>query len=162
MAVSLTFWLLLLAAVGLFAVVSMSPKLLTYLTLRDQYQTQQQELLVLEQQQAELNRVIAALKDDPQFAAEMARMEFDAVRPGEEILTVESSLALEPHAVNKTSAGRSSRSSAWRPLVAVAAQFQSLRMAFLVAAAMLVIIAFGWMHERTDGESEITGAAQTR
>lgn len=147
MAVSLTFWLLLLAAAGLFAFVSLSPKALAYLTLWDQFQSQQEELVQLEQQQTELNRVIAALKDDPQFAAEMARMEFDAVRPGEEILAVESSLALEPHAVHK-SPGRSERGSAWRPWIAAAVQSQSLRMGCLLAAAMLVLVAFGWMHER--------------
>jgi cell division protein FtsB len=148
MAVSLTFWLLLLAAAVLFAFVSLSPKALAYLTLWDQFQSQQEELVQLEQQQAELNRVIAALNDDPQFAAEMARLEFDAVRPGEEILTVESSLALEPHAVHELPAGRSEKHSAWRPWIAAAVQSQSLRRGCLLAAAMLVIIAFGWMHER--------------
>lgn len=147
MAVSMTFWLLLLAAAVLFAFVSLSPKALTYLTLWDQFQSQQEELVQLEQQQTELNRVIAALNDDPQFAAEMARLEFDAVRPGEEILTVESSLALEPHAVRKSPAGRSERGSAWRPWIAAAVQSQSLRMGCLLAAATLVLVAFGWMHD---------------
>ncbi len=147
-AISLTFWLMLLAASGLFAAVSLSPKLFTYLTLHDQYLTQQHELVQLERDHQELERVISALKDDPQFAAEMARLEFDAVRPGEEILAVDELLTLSPHQAAKTPRQPYVAASPWRPWVAILAHTQPLRMTLLGTAAVLVLLAFGWMHER--------------
>lgn len=149
-AVSLMFWLTLLAAAGLFAGVSLSPKLATYLTLQEQFRSQQQELIDLEQGHRELDRVIAALKDDPNFAAELARLEFDAVRPGEEILSVDGSLSLEPHAVAKPHQGPTVTRSAWQPWVEVLAYYQPLRTALLVAAAVLVLWAFGWLQDRNE------------
>lgn len=152
-AVSLTFWLTLLAAAGLFAGVSLSPKLSAYLKLQEQFRTQQQELVDLEQEHRELDRVIAALKDDPNFAAELARLEFDAVRPGEEILSVDGSLALEPHAISKPHESRAVTRSAWQPWVEVLAYYQPLRTALLAAAAILVLWAFGWLQDRSDAVS---------
>lgn len=148
-AISLTFWLMLLTSAGLFAAVSLSPKLSSYLALRDQYAAQQHELLQLEREHGELERVIAALEHDPLFAAEMARMEFDAVRPGEEILSVDSALTLSP-GIGSTSARRQLVStSPWRPWIAILADVQPLRMILLATAAALVLIAFGWMQEPT-------------
>jgi len=146
-AISLTFWLMLLAAAGLFAVVSLSPKLSTYLALCDQHFAQQHELLQLERDHAELERVIAALEHDPHFAAEMARMEFDAVRPGEEILSVDSALTLSPNIGAMKTDPLAVGGSRWRPWIAVLAEFQPLRMLLLATAAGLVLFAFGWMHE---------------
>lgn len=155
-AISLTFWLMLLAAAALFALVSLAPKLATFLALRDQSLAQQHELVQLEREQAELERVIAALEHDPLFAAEMARMEFDAVRPGEEILAVDSDLILTP---NKSSPSVQPMiaTSPWRPWVGILAEFQPLRWLLLAAAAVLVLIAFGWMQEKSEqriGNSE--------
>ncbi len=148
LAMSLAFWLMLAAAAALFATVSLSPKLTTYLDLEEQFRTQQRELLDLERQHVELGRVIAALKDDPQFAAEMARMEFDAVRPGEEILSVDASLALEPHALQKAAPQRPTSRPIWHAWLAALAYYQPLRTTLLATAAALILIGFGWMQDR--------------
>jgi cell division protein FtsB len=149
LAVSLAFWLMLAAAAALFATVSLSPKLTTYLDLEEQFCTQQQELLDLERQHADLNRVIAALKDDAQFAAEMARLEFDAVRPGEEILSVEAALALEPQALQPAAPQQqATRRPIWHAWLATLAYYQPLRTILLAIAATLILIGFGWMQDR--------------
>lgn len=152
-ATSLLFWLTLLVAAGLFAAVSLSPKIASYLALCDEYRTQQEELVELERQHAELERVIAALKDDPQFAAELARLEFDAVRPGEEILSVDSSLSLTPNARAPLPKPRPVVRSPWRPWVGVLASAQPLRKTLLLVAAGLVLFAFGWLREEGDSSS---------
>lgn len=152
-AISLTFWLVLLAAAGLFGIVSLSPKIATYLTLQQQHQSQQAELADLEHQRRELEGVIAALKNDPNFAAELARLEFDAVRPGEEILSVDGSLALEPHALAKPHESRVKRQSPWQPWIEVIAYYQPLRSALLLTAAILVLWAFGWLQDRSEPAS---------
>lgn len=151
-AVSVAFWLALLSAVGVFAGVSLSPKLAVYLALEDQHRSQQQELMKLEHQHAELERVIAALKDDPQFAAELTRLEFDAVRPGEEILSVDSSLTFNPNAVARGSLPSAVTRSPWRPWVAILAYNQRLRTVLFVTAAGLVLFAFGWLQDNSSAE----------
>jgi cell division protein FtsB len=157
MAISLLFWLTLLAAAAVFAAVSLSPKLATYLALCDEFRAQQEELVELEQQHAELERVIAALKNDPQFVAELARLEFDAVRPGEEILSVDSSLTLAPRAGLPRQQRPSTLTSPWRPWVAVVATSRPLRSTLLLSAAILVLFAFGWLH--TPGDQRGSPAA---
>jgi cell division protein FtsB len=173
--VSLSFWLALLTAAGLFAAVSLAPKLAAYLDVRDEHRAGQLRLLALERQQAELERVIDALKHDPQFAAELARLQFDAVRPGEEILPVDPSLSLNPNAISSGLPGISAdedgrlslrercfrgakgdnariagpgQSSAWRTSNRLLATSQWLRQTLLICAAALVLFAFGWLPAR--------------
>lgn len=150
--ISLAFWLTLFIAAAIFAAVSLAPKLAAYLALQEKHLSQQLELVALEQQQTELERVIAALKDDPQFAAELARLEFDAIRPGEEILSVESSLALDPNSRLATVITPSAQQSTLKPWVAVLAEQGSLRSGLLVGAGLLVLLAFGWFHESSAGQ----------
>ena len=145
--ISLAFWLTLLLAAGLFAAVSLAPKLAVYLSLEQRHYAQQLELVRLEQQQKELERVIASLKDDPQFAAELARLEFDAVRPGEEILSVDSSLTLDPNAVSVKPAPVSLRQTSLQTWAAILAEHRALRTGLLILAGSLVLLAFGWLQE---------------
>jgi cell division protein FtsB len=109
--VSLLFWMLLLTAAMLFAAVSLAPKLVTVRSLSLQHHHQQLRLLHLEQQTEQLERVVLALEQDPQFSAEIARLEFDAQRPGEELLPVDDRLQLSP--VGQT---------VWKPVPAALAE----------------------------------------
>ena len=144
---SLAFWLTLLVAAGLFGAVSLSPKLAAYLSLQDRYYAQQLELVQLEQQQRELERVITSMKEDPQFAAELARLEFDAVRPGEEILSVDSALTLDPKTPTAKPVIARAPEAAIKPWVTLLAERQPLRIGLLGCAALLVLLAFGWLQD---------------
>ncbi|MFQ5735214.1 MAG: septum formation initiator family protein, partial [Planctomycetaceae bacterium] len=93
--VSAAFWLALFAAAGFYALVALSPKLSTYLEQRSRRRENQLRLVLLERQVLYLKRVERALQSDPEFAAELARKELGASRPGEETFPVGGELALE-------------------------------------------------------------------
>ena len=89
MAISLAFWLCLLLSAVLFAIVALSPKLFIYLQLRSQFDANQSRLVSLERQADQLQRVVHAIGNDKEFASELTRIEFDAVRPDEEVIPVD-------------------------------------------------------------------------
>lgn len=70
--VSLAFWCTLTVASLMYAAVSVSPRLEEWLTARDQYTTNARRLQVLENEVDELERVVTAMKKDPQFARRMS------------------------------------------------------------------------------------------
>ncbi|MBL8812807.1 MAG: hypothetical protein JNM43_21760 [Planctomycetaceae bacterium] len=70
--VSLSFWCTLTAASLMYAAVSLSPKLEEWLTARDQYTTNAHRLQVLENEVDDLERVVTAMKKDPEFARRMS------------------------------------------------------------------------------------------
>lgn len=140
---SLLFWLCLLAAAMLFASVTLAPKVLEQARLKNEFDAGQHRLVQIEQQNEQLERVVGAIREDPEFAAEMTRIEFDAVRPDEEIIPVEPSLKLGPQLAMP------------RPVVPVPATWYQpyltplatdvvLRQRLLIGAALLVIVSFTW------------------
>lgn len=146
--VSLAFWVSLVASAMLFAAVSLAPKLLAWRTLQEQFRSQQTRLLVLEQQTEQLDRVVQALEQDPQFSAELARLEFDALRPGEEVIAVDGSLSLNPIVHDRPEARISAQSAdPWLPWLKRLAGDEPLRLGLLAAAACVVIVAFTFLHE---------------
>ena len=86
--VSLAFWLALLAAVGVYALVALSPKLLNYIQLRHDYRATQVRLVTLEHEVADLTQVVDSLSRDPDFVRKLANVEFGARRAGEERIPV--------------------------------------------------------------------------
>lgn len=145
--VSLSFWLTLLCAAVLYAGVALSPRLLAHIELQRRFYESQVRLVQLERQAEQLARVVQALHTEPDFAAELARVDFDAVRPGEEHIPVEPELALD----TRTSAAPSPLPAAtlpwYAPLVKQPAENHQLRNALLVAAAVLVLFGFTCLHE---------------
>ncbi len=141
---------MLLTAATLFAAVSLAPKLVTVRTLSLQHHHQQLRLLHLEHQAEQLERVVLALEQDPQFSAEIARLEFDAQRPGEELLPVDDRLQLTP--VGQT---------VWKPVPAALADDpwlpsllrlttdETLRLGLLTASAAIVLVSFTFLHDTT-------------
>ena len=86
--VSLAFWLALLAAVGVYALVALSPKLLNYIQLQHDYRATQVRLVTLEHEVADLTQVVDSLSRDPDFVRKLANVEFGARRAGEERIPV--------------------------------------------------------------------------
>ncbi len=140
--ISLAFWLALLAAIGVYALVALSPKLLTYIQLRQDYQAKQRRLVSIEHEVEDLNHVVDSLAGDPEFVRKLARVEFGARRPGEERIPVDEDLQLSIRD-NDPVFETSTDSLPWYgSLVAPFATQQRLRGMLLLAAATILVGAF--------------------
>ena len=144
--VSLLFWLALLTAAVLYAAVALAPKYLAHLESRRAFRANQTRLVALQQNERYLQRTVAALESDPQFAAELARVDFNALRPGEEKIPVDSHLSLDARAEPELRV-TNPRLPWYAPLVTVAAENERLRRNLLIAAALVVLLAFTFLHE---------------
>ena len=145
MAVSLVFWSCLLLAASLFASVALATKLAESLRLRDLYAVNQLELVAMERQNEQLQQVVQAIQHDPDFATELTRIEFDAVRPDEEIIPVTASLKLETRGAEVPHRQPVLPLAWYRPWIALLADNGPLRAKLLSAAALLVVISFTWL-----------------
>ncbi|MEI8381265.1 MAG: septum formation initiator family protein [Planctomycetota bacterium] len=149
MVVSLLFWVSLLSAAFLFGAVSLSPKILETMRLQDDYDGTQFRLVQVEQQNEQLQRVVDAIRQDPDFATEMTRIEFDAVRQGEEIIPVDAELRLSPRDLTQMRTPAIVPRAWYRPLLVPFAENDSLRMSLLGTAAVLILVSFTWMQPST-------------
>jgi cell division protein FtsB len=145
--VSFLFWTCLLTAAALYGGVSLAPKLVVWQEWDWQYRANQLELVTLESRSTQLEQVVAALKDDPQFAAELVRQEFDAQAPGEEVIPVSRGLSFHPHAAEEIPPPMATPPRPWDPYVTALATQQPLRRALLGIAATLVILGFTFLHD---------------
>jgi cell division protein FtsB len=145
MVVSLLFWLSLLAATAMFAAVGLSPKILERMRLEAQFDASQFRLVQMEQQNEQLERVLEAIRKDKDFAAEMTRIEFDAMRQDEEIIPVESGLRLSPRDLSTPKTPAVMAQAWYRPVLVPFAENDLLRRNLLTASAVLVVIAFTWL-----------------
>lgn len=142
--VSLLFWCCLLLAASLFASVALAPKLAETLRLRDLYSTNQLKLVAVERQNERLQRVVEAIQTDHDFATEMTRIEFDAVRGDEEILPVAADLKLETRGIERLRTQPVAARAWYRPWLTMLTENDSLRSSLLGAAAVLVVVSFTW------------------
>ena len=139
---SILFWAQLLLAVGLYAAVALAPKLLVAEKLQSDYRKIQSQLVNLEQQVDEVKKVVTALEKDPKLMQELARVDLDAVRPGEERLSLSPDLVLQS-GITQARMHETEVSRPWYfPLLAIFAENVKLRTTSLAVAASLVLIAF--------------------
>jgi hypothetical protein len=143
---SLAFWFCLSIAAAIFAVVFLSPRLRTYRDLRRQYDGLERELVASEGNVDYLNRVVGALKHDPEFAAELARADF-RVTGSEERFAVAPALRLN----GVRAAAEVAPALAVRPFSQTALDTslldsltdnRTVRSSLLSAASLLVLVAF--------------------
>ncbi|HEX6986201.1 MAG TPA: hypothetical protein VF170_12545 [Planctomycetaceae bacterium] len=145
------FWGTLLVAGALFASVSLAPKLKTLAGLRAEYAANQLRLVELERRADELERVAEALEHDPSFAAELAKVEFAAARPGDERIAVPEALRLGAAEEAHRDGLRPPSPGAWSippMLLDPLATHRGLRIMLLTAAAGLASAAFLVLNER--------------
>ncbi|MFK7820278.1 MAG: septum formation initiator family protein [Planctomycetaceae bacterium] len=144
--VSVVFWLTLFVAAALYAMVALSPKLERLLTLKRDHEAGQWHLVELEKRVKQLDRVAAALEDDPQFAAELARSRFGAVRPGSDAIPLSNELQ-----INFTDSPPDLAEVQLPWFYGVIRQFASnsvLRWTSLGVASGLILLGFGFLHAR--------------
>lgn len=146
--VSLAFWLSLLFSAGLYAAVALSPKLLATVTLSRQREENQLRLVALEKQVQHLQKVIEALKHDPNFAKELARTDFETAYPDEQRIPVDSHLSLNMRSAGPDLAVAASNLPWYTPLLSAVANNREASNTLLTVAALLVIYAFTFLQER--------------
>ena len=157
MAFSLIFWVCLLIATGLFGLVSLAPKFCDYLQLRSHFDTNQRKLVALERQADQLGRVVNAIQHDPDFVAELTRIEFDAVGPDEEVIPVERDLQFDAKK-GQASVPESYAVHEWyEPYVTYLASNSNLRMSLLGTAAILVIVSFTMLPPAGEAQGRARG-----
>lgn len=146
---SLLFWVCLLTATVLYAGVALSPKIVAWRAWDREYRANQLELVALESKTTQLEQVVTALQNDPHFAAELIRLEFDAQSPGEEVIPVSGRLAFQPQAtVPEEVAALRVRTQPWETWIDALATQPVLRRTCLAAAAGLVLFGFTFLHDR--------------
>ena len=145
--ISLAFWLCLLLAASCFAAVSLAPKLLDVVTADSEYRQNQSRLVGLEQRVSYLEKVRDALKNDPAFAAELARIDFDVVRPDDERIAVDPAMSLGAAPSRSSSINLGQPRLVYVPLLELLAEDQAVRSALLVFAAFVTLAAFTYLHE---------------
>ena len=143
---SLAFWTSLLVATLLYAAVTLAPKVVAYVDLRDSHYRNQVDLVALERDVNHLEKVEEALEHDPQFAAELARINFDAVHPGEERIAVDRALNLDATPSPPPPGRRSDYLDPYLPHLRLIAGDSSMRTKALAAAATITIVAFTFFH----------------
>jgi len=146
---SLAFWLCLFAAAALYGTVTLSPKLLAFLTLNRQYQSNQWKLVSLEKQVGHLQKVIDAQKNDPAFVREQARSDFDVADADDERIPVESHLRLNIATGSANLQVAPAEMPWYSLLLAVVARSRNVSNTLLAIAALLVLYAFALLYERT-------------
>jgi hypothetical protein len=155
---TVAFWTLLLVAAGLYAVVVLSPKVLTYFELRKIHHDRQWELVGLEDRVQALGRTVAAFERDPRMASELTRSEFGVVDPREQRIPVDDELSFqlkEPRTSRVDTAGV--HEPAWLPVVATVAGSRPIQDFGLLLAAAMVLFGFTFCGDRRNEMAEETG-----
>lgn len=142
----------MLLAAGLYASVALSPKFANYIRLRTDYHVTQFELVELEREVNYLGRVAQAL-ERPDFSEELARVDFDASRPGDERVRVKpkgSPISREgiDASAPEESVARPAMAFPWyMPLLDMLASDAKLRKTLLIAASVILLVAFTFLHD---------------
>ena len=139
---SLAFWLALLAAIGVYALVALSPKLLTYIQLRQDYQAKQRRLVSIEHEVDDLDQVVDSLTRDPEFVRKLARVEFGSRRPEEVRIPLDEHLQLSIRDNDPVFEMPADSLPWYGSLVAPFATQRQLRGTMLLTAATILIGAF--------------------
>lgn len=147
---SVAFWLCLFVAAAMFAGVVLSPKLLIGQRLTGKHRHLQRRVTELEHTNGSLERVVTAFRNDPEFAAEVARLDFDAAQPGEQRLAVEPPRAFADPPALDPAAADPPKPIWWCSTLDVLATDQRMRNLTLITAAGLVIVAFGFFPVSSD------------
>lgn len=139
---SLLFWLCLLIAAGLYAAIALSPRLVVWGDLQVESTRRQVELVNLERQAQQLARVAAALERDPEFVAELARVELAAGTPRGTQIPLPPALGFDPRVPRATETAVAMSSPWYLPAARLAASDARLRWKVLGLASGLLLFAF--------------------
>lgn len=150
--ITAAFWGALLAAAGLYAVVALSPKILSYYELRRLHHDRQWALITLENRVQALGKTVEAFERDPRLASELTRAEFGVVDPQEQRIPVDDELAFQlGQSDGEVRVPTDRPEPAWLPVVGMVAKSRSLQNMLLLSAATLVLFGFTFCRDRVVG-----------
>ena len=139
---SVAFWLCLFVAAALYAIVFLSPKLLSHAQLSSRYDDNLAQLVVLQEHCEHLKTVETALQSDPGFKAELTRIEFDAVDPAEQRIPIGNGLSLNSIAAAPVKAPPGKTLLWYTPVLEFLTGNPQYGNCMLLVAAALVMIGF--------------------
>lgn len=140
--VSLTFWSVLLLDAMLFAVLSLSPRLVEWSELRTRYSANARRADILEAEIRHLRRVEWALENDPAFLERVAGHDFDAHRAGGKQIPVSESLGFDPRVPATHPAPIQPSEAWWTPLLRSIAAPGPLRQRLTWLTVAICLFAF--------------------
>ena len=153
--VSLLFWLTLLSAAVLFALVALAPKLAEWMKVREQYVQNAGRLVALEGQVEYLERVAAALESDPEFARRLAQASQPERSAHQQMIPVTKDLVFggseRQHDIERAP------QPLYSGLIIRLASDQAHRRVFLCAAALLIIFGFTFLNDSERGCLRVLG-----
>ena len=144
---SVLFWCFLLCALTLYGAVVLAPKAWGWLNLSAAYQTNRDQIAALQQRIKFLEQVAEALENDPEFAAEFARLDLAARSPEEERISVEGHLAWDTRRAEMLPEVPPPTLPWYAPLVRVVAFSPPVRTVILLAAATITLLSFTFLHD---------------
>ena len=136
-ALDLAFWPALVVAGALFAAATLAPGLAEWRDVRARLAAADAELAALRDEVHELDRVAWTLREDPAFAAELARLDLGLPRAAGD----RAGAALAPPPATFAAAAPTPEPAAW-PGVDALADSRRLRAGLAAAAAGLLAVAF--------------------
>ena len=140
--VSLAFWFCLFLAAAMYAVVVLAPKWHAYQNLNSEHRNNQLQLVSLERDVKRLGKVVTVLENDTEFAAELARVDFGAIRPGDERLSVDEDLKMNVQSLQQLTPPRITRQAGSTELIRLFSQHRQYRQFTLATACLLALFAF--------------------
>lgn len=152
--ISLAFWLTLLVSISVYSLVALSPKLLTYIRLRHDFNTTQVRLVGLEHEVEDLDQVIDSLTHDPDFLRKHASVEFGARRVGEERIPVDPDLQLSIRDNDPVFEIPADSYPWYGSLIRPFAETPRLRGLLLLASGMALVLAFTFLQERVTAQTK--------
>ncbi|MDA0832424.1 MAG: hypothetical protein O2955_13280 [Planctomycetota bacterium] len=144
--ISLIFWSCLIAAGTLYGAVAIAPKLQKYLEVRHQFLANQMHLVQIEKETAYLKRVRDALENDPEFAAQMAQVDFQIGRTDAEMIPVDSELMRGARDFSSESSPTIAPIEPSYPFLQVLAESHFWRSFLITMSAGLTLTAFTFLH----------------
>jgi hypothetical protein len=154
---AVSFWCSLFLAAGLFAVLALAPKLRTYRQLSGEYDSVHRQLVSTERRTENLAKVAHALEHDPEFASELARINFDN-SGGQERIPVGPHLSLAAWDSDPamTDAGHTPSPAELLdgPLLNTLSDDRAVRGPLMAASSLLVLAAFAFCGEKAPNRND--------
>ena len=150
---SILFWSCLFLAVGLFAIVLLSPKLILVHQLESEENTLKQKRGQIEQRNRFLVSVGNALESDPEFTFEVARFEMNVSESEEQPIDVKPVFPATADRMQLSTPKR--RIEWWLQPARLIARDRTLSDICLATAAILVIVAFALFTPRRPSNPDL-------
>jgi hypothetical protein len=150
-AISYAFWSCLFFCAGLYGLVALAPRVYKHALLEQRLHVQQQQLVALSRQSERVGRVIQTLETDPNYARDLALMDFRPIQPGEQRLAVDEDLTGSALSDEPLLDAAPPDLPWYFPIAEHLTLNESAAKILLAVAAIVVIYAFACLHDNGIG-----------